>query len=208
MKKVMLASLFLFCSVLLFPQNNANEILNKLQQKFNSISDLTADFKQSAVTADNKGGMAGKFFYKKKDKFRIELKSIVIAGDGKSTWNYNVKQKKYIVNNFDPNDPTNLSLDRFVYDYPSKCKVTIQGTETIGGSECSVIVLNPKKNDLNFKTAKLWKDNQDLIKKILFEDPNGTIITVELSNLRLNQKLSDSKFTMTPPEGSKVIDLR
>lgn len=208
MKKVMLASLFLFCSVLLFPQNNANEILNKLQQKFNTINDLTADFKQTAASAENKGGMAGKFFYKKKDKFRIELKSIVIAGDGKSTWNYNVKQKKYIVNNFDPNDPTNLSLDRFVYDYPSKCKVTIQGTETIGGSECSVIVLNPKKSDLNFKTAKLWKDNQDLIKKILFEDPNGTIITVELSNLKLNQKLPDSKFTMTPPEGSKVIDLR
>jgi len=186
------------------PQGNAGDVIKKMQQKFNSVNDLSADFKQTAAS----GGLSGKFYFKKKDRFRIELKSLIITGDGKNTWNYNVKTKKYIVNNFDPNDPSNLSLNRFVYDYPAKCGVSIAGSEMAGGSECTVIELKPKSGELNFKKAKLWKDGQDLIRKIMFEESGGTVITVELSNIKLNQKLPDSKFTLTPPEGSKVIDLR
>lgn len=208
MKRIFIAAALLFFTAAAYTQNSGSDVLNKLQQKFNTISDLTADFNQSAASGDNKGGLTGKYFYKKKDKFRIEIKSLTITGDGKTTWNYNVKLKKYIVNNYDPNDPTNLSLDRFVFDYPSKCKVTIAGIESIAGSECKVIELTPKKSDLGFKKAKLWKDGQDLIKRILFQDQNGTVVTVDLSNIKVNQKLPDSKFTMTPPEGSKVIDLR
>ena len=33
-------------------------------------------------------------------------------------------------------------------------------------------------------------------------------ITFELSNYEINQNLADSQFSFTPPEGSKVIDLR
>ena len=203
MKKLIILIAFFICAGVSFAQN-ANDVLNKLQQKFNTISDLSADFKQTALAAEAKGGLSGRFFFKKKDMFRIELKTLIITGDGKATWNYNIKAKKYIVNNYDPNDPTNLSLNRFVYDYPSKCKVSIAGTE----GDCTIIELQPKKGELNFKKAKLWKDGQDLIKKIQFEDQNGTTVTVELSNIKLNQKLPDSKFSMTPPEGSKIIDLR
>jgi Outer membrane lipoprotein-sorting protein len=207
MKTKLLLILFAV-TVIINAQVKPEEVLSRLQNKFNSINDLTADFKQSSASAEMKGGLSGKFYYKKKDQFRMELKSIIIACDGKTTWNYNLKQKKYIVNNYDASDPTNLSLNRFVYDYPAKCKVTIAGKETLTGSECIVIELIPKKGDLNFKKAKIWKDNSDLIKRILFEDQNGTVSVFDLSNIKINQKLADSKFTLTPPEGSKIIDLR
>lgn len=208
MKLIKFLAFSLFFSFSVFPQANANEVLSQLQQKFNTVSDLAADFKQSGSSSEIKGGLSGKFFYKKKDQFRIELKSLTIACDGKVTWNYNIKAKKYIVNNFDSNDPANLSLNRFVYDYPPKCKVSLAGTEKIGSGECVIIELVPKKGELNFKKARLWKDESNLIRKISVDDTNGTNFTVELSNVKLNQKLPDSKFTMVPPEGSKVIDLR
>jgi len=189
-------------------QVKGEDALKKLQQKFYSINDLSADFKQSASAGQNKGGFAGKYYYKKKDKFRIELKSVTIACDGKTTWNYSVKTKKYIVNDFAPEDPTNISLDRFVYDYPSKCKVTVKGKENVNGAGCSVIELVPHKTSMSFKLASLWVDDADLIRKIYFEDQNGTKVTVDLSNIKINQKVPDSKFKLTPPEGSKVIDLR
>lgn len=183
-----------FCAL---PQSNA---LNQLQNKFRTIQDFSADFKQFT---DGRVGLSGKIFYKKEKLFRLELKNLLIVTDGKTSWNYNKKSNKVIISNYDENDQTVLSIDKFVFDYPAESNVL----EEKDGEEV-VIVLNPKNNKLNFQKAKIWTDKNNLAEKLLIVDLSGNSITVEFSNYKLNQSIPNSKFNFNSSEGTKVIDLR
>ena len=67
--------------------NDAGEkLLGGLQDKFNKITNLSAEFNQ---TTNGKAAMNGKFFFKKEDKFRIELKNSTLVSDGITNWSYN-----------------------------------------------------------------------------------------------------------------------
>jgi outer membrane lipoprotein carrier protein len=201
MKKTSLIifTLFLFISLLLATENG-DQLVKSLQNKFNSISYLTADFRQ---TSNGRVTLAGKFFYGKGNKMRLELKSLIIVTDGKTNWSYNKKDKKVVISNYDPSDPSIISLERIIKDYPSSCKVT---TEKEGSTD--VINLSPNKRGLNFKNAKIHINSENLIEKINMVDQNNNQVQIEFSNYQLNKDLGASTFTFTPPKGSKVIDLR
>ncbi|MGE5804755.1 MAG: LolA family protein, partial [Ignavibacteria bacterium] len=65
-----------------------------------------------------------------------------------------------------------------------------------------------KSSELNFKQVKITVNKEYLIEKILIDDPNSGVFEIALSNYKLNRNIPDNKFTFSPPEGSKVIDLR
>ncbi len=201
MKRIifLLTSLFVF-SVLTFSQSGGDQLLKSLQSKFNSINDLSADFKQST---NGKINLAGKFFYKKENDLRLELKNLLIVSDGTTNWNYNKKENKVIISNYDPSDPSMISLKRIIDEYPAKCTVT---NEKENGN--NILILKPGKPGMNFKIAKLYINTEDLVQKIVLTDQNDALIKIEFSNYKLNQKLNNSTFTFIPPKGSKVIDLR
>ena len=191
--------------VLLFPvlyvyaQGDSDKLLNSLQNKFESINDLTLDIVQKS------GGqefLSGKLSFKKENKFYLGLKNNLIVSDGSSIWNYNKRENKVIINSVDESAPTFFSFNTFVYDYPSKCNIT---SEQNG----EVLVFTPKPgSDLNFNKAKLWVSKENLLSKIVLEGSPSGEIEVVFSNYKLNQNLKNSIFTFIPPEGSTVIDLR
>ena len=201
MKRIifLLTGLFVF-SVPTFSQSGGGQLLKTLQNKFNSINDLSADFKQSA---NGKINLSGKFYYKKENDLRLELKNLMIVSDGTTNWSYNKKENKLIISNYDPSDPSMISLKRIIDEYPTKCTVT---DEMENGN--NVLVLKPGKPGMNFKIAKLYINSEDLVQKIIMTDQNDALIKIEFTNYKLNQKLNNSTFTFIPPKGSKVIDLR
>ncbi len=70
-------------------------------------------------------------------------------------------------------------------------------------------VLTPNKDrDLDFTKAEIWVNKNNLIEKIWIDYPSWGAFEISLSNYKLDQKIPESKFTLTPPEGSKIIDLR
>lgn len=178
----------------LFSQNS---LLTSLQNKFSQLEDLSADFKQMT---NGKTNLAGKFFFKQPNNLRIELKNLFIISDGVTVWNYNKRQKQVIISNYDENDQSMISFRRLIFDYPKKCEVTEKS-----GNE---ILLVPKENELNFKSAVLNLNDENLLRKITITDNNNTIITFEFSNYKLNQKIPKSRFNFLAPEGTKTIDLR
>ena len=183
-----------------FSQSSSNQLLKTLQNKFNSINDLSADFKQST---NGKINLAGKFFYKKENDLRLELKNLMIVSDGTTNWSYNKKENKVIISNYDPSDPSMISLKRIIDDYPKKCSVS---DEKENGNQ--VLVLKPGKPGMNFKIAKIYINSSELVQKIILTDQNDALVQIEFSNYKLNQKLNNSTFTFIPPKGSKVIDIR
>jgi len=178
-----------------------DKLLKNLQAKFAKVEDLSAEFKQSI---NGKATIAGKFFYKREDRLRIELKNSILISNGSTNWNYNLKENKVIISNSEENNASPLSLRKIVYDYPEECTIT---SETDNGEE--VLVFTPNKNSsIGYSVVKMWISKENLINRILMKDKADNLIQIDFSKYKLNQKISDSKFNFTPAEGSKVIDLR
>jgi chaperone LolA len=182
-------------------QDKGKDILDAVQKKYKSINDLSADFKQST---NGKASLNGKIFFSKGNKLRLELKNSTIISDGAIFWNYNKGQKKVVINNASGSELSSFSIDKFLYDYPSKSTVTLEKE-----NNHDVLLLVPQKdNDMNFKKTRIRVNQDNLIIEVSIENISGAITNLQFSNYKLNQNLLESKFIFSPPEGTNVIDLR
>ena len=188
-----------FC-VSAIAQTGGEELLNKLQNRFDSVDNLSADFSQST---NGKTYLSGKIFFKKKNKIRIDTKRLLIISNGETTWNYNKKENKVIISNYDESDPGVFSINEIIYKYPEECEVK---SEFINNED--VLVLIPNTYTFNFDSVKIWLNDESLIDKVIVDDPTMGKTEVIFSNYKINNNLPDTDFSFTPPEGSKIIDLR
>ncbi|MCK7526027.1 MAG: outer membrane lipoprotein carrier protein LolA [Ignavibacteriales bacterium] len=127
--KILISLLVLFLSTVGFTQN-AESVLKSLQNKFDSITDLTADVAQKNNGQSN---LTGKMYFKKENNIRLELGNQTIVADGKTSWNYNKKNKKVIISDYDEAGSGLLSINYLVYQYPSECDLSLsaEGTKQI-----------------------------------------------------------------------------
>lgn len=181
-------------------QGNANAVLKNIQDKFDSISDLSAQIIQSV---NDKVNLKGKVFYKKENHLRFEFENALIISDGKTSWNYNKKQGKVIITDFDTEGNKILSIRELIFEYPGNCQMNAFESES-----SKVLELIPLEDTFSFKSVKLFIDSENLITKVLIEDPATGKIQIDLSDYQLNKNIPDSYFQFSPPEGSQVLDLR
>ncbi len=187
---------------------SANDYIKKVRNKFNSITNFTANFSQNYFDAQGRdqGKSSGKFTYKRKNKFIVDLKNQLIVSDGQTIWNNDKRFNRVVISNL-TDDPTSFSLERFIFDYPPLCKSKIVKEEpTPKGEGC--IELTPKDQDMEFKYVKIWITNDGMISKIEVLDRGDMRYAFQFTDLKINQDLSDSRFTYYPPKGIKIIDLR
>lgn len=195
-----LISLFLiFFSAIAFSQN-AEAVLKSLQNKFDSISTLSVDVTQKTNV---KSVQTGKMFFKKENNLRIEFPNQIIVADGSTSWNYNKKDKKVIISNYDETGSGLLSINYLIYQYPSECELSLSPE-----GDKQILILKPKSNRNNMGVVKLYITKENLIDRAIISNKDSGTIEVSFSNYKLNQKLSDSQFTFIPPEGTAVVDLR
>jgi outer membrane lipoprotein carrier protein len=193
--------IFLLMAVSSFAGEKENELLNKLQKKFETIIDLTVDVAQKS---HGKEILSGKLSYKKENQFYLDLKSNLIVSDGSTIWNYNKESKKVIINDVDETDPSFFSFNRIINDYPTKCDLSSEQN-----GDFDVLIFVPKQNsNLGFDEAKVWIDKDNLISKVELRGSGSEKTELDFSNYKLNQNLAESKFKFNPPEGSSIIDLR
>lgn len=196
--------IMLFCQYaelqMIFAQEDAKAVLKNIQDKYSSINNLSADLVQ---TVNQKVNLKGKVFYKKEDNLRYEFDNVIIISDGKSSWNYNKKQNKVIITDYESEGNKILSIRHLIYDYPNECELSTYISE---GKK--ILELIPQTDTFSFNSIKLTIDSDYLISKVLVDDPATGIIQLNLTNYQLNKSLPDSQFQFTPPEGSQVLDLR
>ena len=197
--KFIISLLVFFYSSFGFSQN-AESVLKSLQSKFDSITDLTADVAQKNNGQSN---LTGKMYFKKENNIRLEVGNQTIVADGKTSWNYNKKNKKVIISDYDEAGSGLLSINYLVYQYPSECDLSLS---TEGSNQ--ILNLKPKSKKNNLGEVKLYISKENLIDKALISNPASGTMEVSFSNYKLNQNLPDSKFSFTEPEGTTVVDLR
>jgi outer membrane lipoprotein-sorting protein len=175
-------------------------LLKKIQDKFDSINDLSAQITQSVNDQVN---LKGKVYYKKENYLRFEFKNILIVSDGETSWNYNEKQNKVIITDYENEGDKILSIRQIIYEYPEDCEMS---TYELEGNK--VLQLIPKDDTFSFNSIKLFIDGDDLITKALVDDPATGTIKIDLTDYQINTNLPESFFNFSPPEGSQVLDLR
>ena len=197
--KTILSLIILCCSTIAFSQN-AESVLKSLQNKFDSITDLSTDVSQKS---NGKSSLSGKMYFKKDNNLRIEFGNQTIVADGKTSWNYNKKDKKVIISDYNETGSGLLSINYLVYQYPSECDLSLSSE----GSK-QILILKPKSNKNNLGEVKLYITKENLIDKALISNPASGTMEVSFSNYKLNQNVPASKFSFTAPEGTTVVDLR
>lgn len=190
-------TLFLFTS--LNAQNIGETYLKSLQDKFNTIQNFTANVNQ---LIDGKPTLSGRIFFKKENNFRIEFGNSIIVSDGTTSWNFNKKENKVIITDYEE-DGSLFSINFLVYQFPDKC---ILKGELDGNLR--KLTLTPKNRTSNLGEVTLWINKNDLIEKVQTSDPASGLLELNFSDIRINQSLSISNFQFTPPQGSRIIDLR
>ncbi len=197
--------IFVITLVVLFTQlsvsaQSAEAFTKELQAMFRGYKTLQTSFIQSGNIMT---GSAGKLFYKKDKKMRLELPNITIISDGVSVWNINKKEKKVIISKFKTKDASLLSLPDLIEKYPaiSKCELL----KTDKGYSLTLI---PNGKNEAFKTAKLICDLNKTLTGIQIQNSSGNSMSVTLSQTKIDKEISDSQFSYSPKEGMKVIDLR
>jgi len=208
MKLLKLTGIFIaiFCLNVSFAQD-AQEIIKKVQSKYNTIKDASATYSQSVkYSSGSSQSSSGTIYIQKEDKYRIESKNEIIVTDGVTSWSYSKKKKQVIIDNY-KNDGNTFSPNKFLFSYPENFYSDLESTETISGIECYLLKLTPRHKG-SVKSAKIWVDKDDnLIRKITINS-SESVTTYTLKKITLDAGLSSSKFTFSPPEGVEVIDLR
>lgn len=199
MKYIKILSFLAVCLSTNIFAEDADRLLNDLKEKYSKINDFSA-----GITQEGRNSVfTGKIYFKKGNKFHLDLKNFSIVSDGSTLWNYNKKENKVVINDADSEENSILSFNNLLEVYPSKCTLSSSNE-----GKYNILILTPiSGSGLKFKQTRLWINSEDLVEKVFIEGKDGNI-TFRFSDYKLNQDLPDSRFTFSAPKGSSIIDLR
>ena len=189
---------------------SAQDVLDRVRKKYESVNDAQLKFSQRVVFGMSKAEqkVSGTLFLKKKNKYRMELGEQTIVTDGKTVWSYSVPNNQVVIDHFKV-DERSMTPERILTGSPGDFYATLLGNEKLGKSAVAVLKLVPKDDDSIIKSMKLWVEESTwFIKKVELLDANGKETEYVVDDLRVNIGLQDSRFEYTAPEGAEVVDLR
>ncbi|MBI9071724.1 MAG: outer membrane lipoprotein carrier protein LolA [Melioribacteraceae bacterium] len=200
-------SLIVFLLLAVFSTLSAQHedaVLKDIQTRFSMIKDFEAGFIQTTkfLSVENNVTLTGQFYYKPGGKYRIELKGQTIVSDGTNVWNFNRKMNRVVINSV-ADEPSSFSFDKFIFDYPKLCKITSSKL-----NDKVTIFLEPETDDLDFQSAKIWFDSDNIIEKLEIRDNSDAVYELSFKNIILNNNIEEKKFSLEPEKGTKIIDLR
>lgn len=195
------------------------DLLQKINQKVQTISDFTAnitqenfDFAQNTVTK-----YSGKVFFKKPDKLRIKYDSPSgeeIFFDGKYLLTYipeiNQVSKQKIEN---LNIPIYfIFMDSVTKDNIEKFKkenhITPVLDRVVNGIKTYLVKIRPRNPDATYIEQSFWIDQKTYLPvRVRVLDRLGNVTTTTFLNIKCNVGLQNKDFVFTIPEGAEIIEL-
>ena len=189
----------------------AEAITKKMQQRIDKVEGLSAEFSISTYMAalDHNRESSGRLYIlRKKSKLRLEQADQTIVSDGKSVWTYIPVNQQIIVM---PAEASKAGIrpDEFLFFYTSQYTHTLIGDEMIDGVVHYKLHLKANTVLADFPELRIWVDSGEwLTRRVLYADDMGSETVVQFTHIRLNPDMPSGTFTMSPPEGVEVVDLR
>lgn len=209
---------FLFFIYLILPasihsaqsQNPASEKLaSKIEKKYNSLKTLYADFEQEVKSPDfsTLRRFKGKMYLKNPNKFRIELSTQAVVSDGEYIWVYS-EENRQVTKNLVEKSSKFFRPNDYLFNFRKNYNYKLEGEEKVGKSICYKMVYTSKDKDEFFKKIIVFFEKESLLaRRLEYLDQNDNYTTLSLKDIKVNLKLSDSKFIFEPPVGVELVDL-
>ena len=200
-----------FCPVYGQYDPKAEEILDQVSKKYESIKSYKAEFSYQLENQQTK--VKDKFtgeIIVKGSKFTINLGNQEIINNGSTVWTFLRDENEVNISDYTPNEDE-VTPTKIYSMYKSGFKYLYANEEKIKGVAYNVIDLNPENKNKPYFKIRLWinkKDHSVAMWKIFEKNGNRFLYTV--SKFVSNPKLEDAIFTFdkTKYKDVEVIDLR
>jgi len=192
------------------PQASVDELVDRVQKRFDATSDFTAKVDQELVVAS-----AGRTFdahgtvaFKRPGKMRWNLQNDepqIIVADGKTLWFYQPEEKQVLRSPFESafRSSTPISFLTGVGKIRDDFEVSIDSTEE--GKVHLALVPRRQGGEVGRLKLTVETDDYDIVAAEIL-DPVGNTTRLRFSEWERNLGLDDSLFEFEVPEGVDVID--
>jgi len=207
MKKIiyLTLSLFFFTGQVL-----AEDAKIQLEKFLNDTTTFEAGFEQSLISGSNKlqEMSSGKFSLSRPGKFRwdyVKPYEQSIIADGEKIWIYDKDLEQVTVR-----DMNEIIADSPALLLSNKVEISEEFVvsklpDTSGKKGLEWFLLKPKEQDKQYAEIRLAFEKANL-KVMELRDNFGQLTRIIFSNQKKNQKLDQSVFNFTPPEGVDVLN--
>lgn len=179
---------------------------DSLKKTYAAINSLEAGFHQKIYVSGIKKirDFDGEFFFKRHKGFLWKYtkpKGKNFLYDGRFMWQ-DEEDKPFVLKNKVSREKTGGTFFDLVEDIAKIDDLfTVKQQNVIAGMQYFELV--PKK-DSSVNLAKLWIDKNNILRKIEILEFTGNINTIEFSDIKVNQPVSDAKF-IYKAEGKKEV---
>ena len=182
----------------------ASSILTKTSDKLKTERTLTADFK---ITSPGSETTTGKIMIDR-DHFRYDAGSTVIAFNGTTQWTVDRETKEINIYNPEAEEIAQINPFSILQDYSARYSAKLLRSESAAYYS---IELTPKETDQSIRRSVVTISSATYLpSKIVMTLSDGTVATINISNLKTKVNLPKSSFTVKAGDypGFELIDMR
>jgi outer membrane lipoprotein carrier protein len=197
------------------PAQDAQAVIGRAARVYRSLASMRADFVQvidnpMIDSAESKGTLVQAGPARLAMRFSDPPGEAVVI-DGEHVWVYTPSTVPgQVVRLSVPNGGPvyGYNLLAWLLDRPAeRYRPTYLRSEKIGGRTTDVIQLIPTVPNLPFTKAVIWLDRDSALpRRLEIYEESGATRTLDLSNIKLNEKVSPQTFQFKVPSGVRVID--
>jgi outer membrane lipoprotein-sorting protein len=195
----------------------AKSLLDKVSQKTLSYKTIQAKFEYlyENIAENTQEKFAGQLDIKGK-KFRIDVDNTITLCDGKNRWVYLTESNEATITKIETSD-NDAPEDRFLSDplsiflaYNEGFKYRLDGTETIGDKEYTVVELSPEDIKKPYFKIRYWVTPENDLYMVKYFRKDGTRLTLTIKEMKTNLKTSDDffEFNQKQYKDVEIIDMR
>ncbi|MGH7510591.1 MAG: LolA family protein [Gemmatimonadales bacterium] len=210
---------FVFALALVIPgpaqAQDAKELIGRAARVYRSLSSLRADFLQvidnpMIDSAESKGTLVQSGNARLSMRFSDPPGEAIVI-DGKHVWIYtpSTVPGQVIRMRVPSGGPVyGYNLLAWLLDRPAeRYRASYLGNERIAGRITHRIELVPAVPDMPFTRAVVWLDSEDALpRRLEIHERSGATRTLELTRLRVNEKVPKETFAFRVPAGVRVVD--
>jgi outer membrane lipoprotein carrier protein len=203
------ACVLIFAVLAIVAVARAADTATPLDQYFDGLQTLRAQFTQSVKDAKGKSldTTSGSLVVQRPGKFRWEVSAKsgsggqLLVADGKNVWFLDKDLDQVTVK---PADAALSSTPAMLLSGA----VNLRDSFTLGqaGSRDGLdwVLVEPRKPEADFRRALFGFSKGDL-RKMIIDDRLGQTATIELASVERNAKVDPQEVSFTPPKGTDVI---
>jgi outer membrane lipoprotein carrier protein len=186
------------------------EITDRIQKKYDSLQDATAQFTQHVKFGFSKieQSFSGTLRMKRPNKYRIETEYQTLVTDGATVWSYSPVNKQVLIDRYKETSDS-FAPEQFLLNLPANYYASLVPQDKKGEASWLVLKLVPKDDQSFIKSMKVWvEEGTWIVRKVEMLDVNDTEKTYNVLEIKVNTGLKDGTFAFTAPAGTEVVDLR